>query len=159
MVSPELTELQCVPGTPMVSPELQWCPRNSSLHEFAQAVRYGVPGTPKQLGMVSPELLCPRNSYGTPMVSPELHGVPGTPPSTSSPKQLGMVSPELKQLGMVSPELVPGTQLGMVSPELLSPELRPRFSRPTALAVGRKLGSFFLLDSAFIRSKSQSAND
>jgi hypothetical protein len=27
--------------------------------EFAQAVRYGVPGTPKQLGMVSPELLSP----------------------------------------------------------------------------------------------------
>jgi hypothetical protein len=31
--------------------------------------------------------------------------------------------------------------------------------RPTALAVGRKLGSFFLLNSAFIRSKSQYAND
>ena len=30
---------------------------------------------------------------------------------------------------------------------------------PHALAVGRKLGLFFLLDSAFIRSKSQYAND
>src|SRR5271165_5737922 len=34
----------------------------------------------------------------------------------------------------------------------------PRFSRSTPHAAGRKLGSFSLLDSAFIRSKSQSAN-
>ena len=33
------------------------------------------------------------------------------------------------------------------------------FSRPTPYAVGRELGSFFLLDSAFIRSKSQYDND
>jgi hypothetical protein len=42
--------------------------------EFAQAVRYDVPGTPRG------------------MVSPELHGTP--------PKQLGMVSPELEGGGM-----------------------------------------------------------
>jgi hypothetical protein len=30
---------------------------------------------------------------------------------------------------------------------------------PQALAAGRKMGSFFLLDPAFIRSKSQCAND
>jgi len=53
------------------------------------------------------------------------------------------------------------------APHLLAPGKRGlpptfpwhMFSRPHALAVGRKLGSFFLLDSAFIRSKSQSAND
>ncbi len=37
--------------------------------------------------------------------------------------------------------------------------LAPPRPTPHALAVGRKLGLFFLLDSAFIRSKSQSAND
>jgi len=32
------------------------------------------------------------------------------------------------------------------------------FSRPTPFAAGRKMGSFFLLDFAFIRPKSQYVN-
>jgi len=91
--------------------------------------------------------------------------------SSSSPKRFEpaahpcrgpVTKPEITRSGRVH-QLSGARETWLAPNDLRAPVLPPHASRPTphvtSLAAGRKLGSFFLLDFAIIRSKSQYAND